>query len=77
MLPKSPVVLQTFPVRFVDDDESANDDDDINENLYFREDKVSPRQMALLKLDWHPQTNVICHGVIDAKQMTMPLSFEQ
>ena len=51
MLPKSPVVLQTFPVRFVDDDESANDDDDINENLYFREDKVSPRQMALLKLD--------------------------
>ena len=51
MLPKSPVVLQTFPVRFVDDDESANDDDDINENLYFREDKISPRHMALLKLD--------------------------
>ena len=34
-----------------DDNESANDDDDINENLYFREDKISPRHMALLKLD--------------------------
>ena len=62
---------------FEDDDESANDDDDISENLYFREDKISPRHMALLKLDWHPQTDAIVYGVIDAKEMTIPLSFEQ